>query len=351
MPCFSLPNIELVGISAAVPENQVSNWDYDFLSENERKMLIKTTGIENRRVAPKGLTSSDLCFHAAEKLLEQLGWRKDEIDILIFLSQSTDYYLPATAIILQDRLGLSSNCMAFDVGLGCSGYVYGLSIIGGILSSARLRKGLLLVGDISSYTCSQKDKSTYPLFGDSGTATAIQFNPNANEIHFNLKSDGSGHEAIIIRDGGIRNLITDESFKTEKFEDKIERCRLQLEINGVDVFNFSIKRVHPSINELIEFADIPRESLDYFVMHQANKLMNETIRKKTGFTSAQTPYSLSKYGNTSSASIPLTIISELGNKTEGPINWILSGFGVGLSWGSAALRTENLICPPIQEIA
>lgn len=145
MAFFKIDNIKISGISAAVPKTEESNWDYDLLSPTEKKMLIKTTGVEKRRVAQKGQTTSDLCLAAAEKLLAELHWDKSEIDVLIFLSQSRDYYLPATAIILQNRLGLPKTTMAFDIGLGCSGFPYGLSVISSMLSNAGMKKGLLMI--------------------------------------------------------------------------------------------------------------------------------------------------------------------------------------------------------------
>ncbi len=351
MAFFSIQDIAVKGIAAAVPSNVVSNWDYDLLTESEKKLLIKTTGVEQRRMVLPGMTTSDLCFEAAEKLLKELHWKKEEIDILIFVSQSTDYYLPATAIILQDRLGLSKSCMAFDIGLGCSGYVYGLSVISGMMKATGLKKGLLMVGDISTATCSNEDKSTYPLFGDAGTVTALQYEENAKSIRFDLNSDGSGKDAIIIPHGGLRNLASPESFVKEEIAPGIVRSKMDLALNGLDVFNFSIKEVPNSLKEFLEKIGTTTESYDYFVMHQANKLMNETIRKKMKFAPEKVPYSISKYGNTSSASIPLTIVSELSNDLKNSEKkLLLAGFGVGLSWGSVSLNLKNVVLPEIIEL-
>ncbi|SDX37104.1 ketoacyl-ACP synthase III [Aequorivita viscosa] len=351
MAFFSIQDIAVKGIAAAVPSNMVSNWDYDLLTESEKKLLIKTTGVEQRRMVLPGMTTSDLCFEAAEKLLKELHWKKEEIEILIFVSQSTDFYLPATAIILQDRLGLSKSCMAFDIGLGCSGYVYGLSVISGMMKATGLKKGLLMVGDISTATCSNEDKSTYPLFGDAGTVTALQYEENAKSISFDLNSDGSGKDAIIIPHGGLRNLASPESFVKEEITPGIVRSKMDLALNGLDVFNFSIKEVPNSLKEFLEKIGTTTESYDYFVMHQANKLMNETIRKKMKFAPEKVPYSISKYGNTSSASIPLTIVSELSNDLKNSEKkLLLAGFGVGLSWGSVSLNLKNVVLPEIIEL-
>lgn len=351
MAYFKINNVQISGVSAAVPKAVESNWDYDILSETEKKLLIKTTGVEEKRRAPKGMTTSDLCFAAATKLIADLDWNATDIDILIFVSQSSDYYLPATAIILQDKLGLNKSSIAFDVGLGCSGFVYGLSVISSMMSAAGLKKGLLMVGDISSATCSSLDKSTYPLFGDAGTVTALEVNANAPTISFDLFSDGSGFESIIIPHGGARNLISKESFDMKELSPGITRSNLNLALDGLEVFNFSLREVPKAVKEFMIKNIQSVEDYDYFVMHQANKLMNESIRKKVGFPVEKTPYTLSKFGNTSSASIPLTIVSQLKNNiSNNSKNILITGFGVGLSWGVCSLPLSNVICPDIIEI-
>jgi len=351
MPLFSINNVKISGIAAAVPKNKISNWDYDLLSYSEKKLLIKTTGVENRRVVSEGVVTSDLCYEAGKKLIECLNWEKEEIQVVIFLSQSRDYYLPATAIILQDRLGLSKSCIAFDIGLGCSGFAYGLSVIGGILSATGLSKGLLMMGDISSLTCSKEDKSTYPLFGDAGTATAIEVDSNAEKMNFNLNSDGSGYKSIMIADGGVRNVVNVNSFDVKEIENGIKRCDLNLALNGLEVFNFSVKEVPRSIHEFFEFFDASKNDYNYFLMHQANKLMNETIRKKLKIEEEKVPYSLQEYGNTSSASIPLTIVTQIQEQVKTKsLNLLLAGFGVGLSWGISSLHLNKIVCPDLIEI-
>lgn len=351
MPFFTIHDVAIRGIAAAVPKSRKSNWDYDKIGDSDKKLLIKTTGVENRRVAPKGMTTSDLCFQGAEKVLSELNWKRDEIDVVIFLSQSRDYYLPATSIILQNRLGLSTSCMALDIGLGCSGFPYGLSVISGLMSSGRLRKGLLMMGDISSATCSEEDKSTYPLFGDAGTVTALEFDSSARPMHFQLYSDGSRHEAIIIPDGGIRNLVSPESFDFLEIEKGIKRCGLNLALNGLDVFNFSITEVPKAVKEFFQHSESSEANYDYFVMHQANKLINETIRKKLKIAPEKVPYSIREFGNTSSASIPLTIVTKLGKEARSTsLNFMTTGFGVGLSWGIGTFETKGICCPDLIEL-
>jgi 3-oxoacyl-[acyl-carrier-protein] synthase-3 len=351
MAFFSVNNIAIKGIAAAVPAQVESNWDYELLTESEKKLLVKTTGVIERRKAPLGTTTSDLCFKAAQKLLLELKWDLHEVEALIFVSQSSDYYLPATAIILQDRLGLPKSCMAFDIGLGCSGYVYGLSVLSSIMSTAGIKKGLLMAGDVSTATCSREDKSTYPLFGDAGTVTALQVDAAAEPMKFNLYSDGSGYEAIIIPHGGVRNRASKESFDKKEIAKGIIRADFNLALNGLDVFNFSIKEVPKAIKEFAEKTQHNNEAYDYFLMHQANKLMNETIRKKTKFQPEKVPYSISKYGNTSSASIPLTIVSELnGQVRKEKVSVLMAGFGVGLSWGISSITLNKIVCPDVIEL-
>jgi 3-oxoacyl-[acyl-carrier-protein] synthase-3 len=351
MSNFYNKNTRISGITACIPKNEYNNWDYDWIKIEERELLIKTTGIEKRRVAEKGITTSDLCFQASEVLIKELNWNKNEIDILIFVSQSRDYPIPCTAVILQDRLGLSKKTLAFDIPLGCSGYIYGMSILGSMLSSGMLKKGILLTGDISTINCSYEDKSTYPLFGDAGTATAMEFSEVGSNQYFNLCSDGSGWEAISVHDGGIRNYVSKSSFDMKEIAPGIIRNNIQLQLKGIDIFNFSLKEVPPNISETVAFASKTIEDLDYLLLHQANLLINESIRKKLRLPKEKVPYSINKYGNTSSASIPLTMVSEIREQLiQSELNLLLCGFGVGLSWGSVFLKTDKIICPKLIEI-
>ncbi len=351
MSLFSTPNVRIAGIAAAVPRTQVSNWDYEWIALKERELLIKTTGIETRRVAPLGMTTSDMCFAAAESLLTAANWARESIDVLLWVSQSPDYHLPATGIVLQDRLQLPKSCMAFDINLGCSGYVYGLSVMASLLQSGQLKRGLLLVGDKSTYDLSYRDKSTYPLFGDCGTATLLEFNPDVPALHFNLQSDGAGKDAIIIPDGGIRHPLSDETFVEKEYAPGVIRHRKNLWLDGMAVFNFTLREVAPNINDLLTQLGTTTADYDYFVFHQANKLMNESIRKKLKLPLEKVPYTLAAYGNTSSASIPLTMVVCLRDALQTQRQRILlSAFGVGLSWGSIALQTEDLVCPELIEL-
>jgi 3-oxoacyl-[acyl-carrier-protein] synthase-3 len=351
MAILSIPHIRLAGLAAAVPKNKEHNSDYHWISQKERDSLIRTIGVETRHVAEPGVTTSDLCVIAAEKLLSELNWDRSEIGLLVFVSQSRDYLVPTTACIVQDRLGLTHGCIAYDIGLGCSGYVYGLSAVGSMMQSGAIRKALLMVGDISTLTTSYRDKSTYPLFGDTGTVTALEFSEEAAPMVFNLQTDGSGYKALIIKDGGARNKMSRKSFDVKKYSKGIHRSRLNLELDGIEVFNFSLREVVPNIKALLKHTGQSLEQVDYLVFHQANRLINETLRKMLKLDPEKVPYSIKEYGNTSGASVPLTMIASLAGPLKSrKLTLVLSAFGVGLSWGSVILEAGNLCCPGVIEV-
>ena len=352
MAIFSISNVAMRGVAACVPANEVSNMDYAFITDKERESLVKNIGVNKRRVrADNTLTTSDLCYESAEKLIEELGWDKKEIGLLVFVSQSRDYIIPSTSGILQDRLGLPKACMALDVSLGCSGYVYGLSTVAGLVSSGMIEKALLLVGDISTSNTSYTDKSTYPLFGDAGTATALEYNEEAPKIHFNLESDGAGYEAIIIPAGGMRNPISKDSFEMKSYGEGIERSDIHVALDGIEVFNFSLREVAPNIKKLAKATGKEIQDFDYVIFHQANKLINKTIRKMIKMPEEKAPDSLRKFGNTSGASVPLTMVSEIReNLIHGETKLILSAFGIGLSWGTVFIETKDLVVPALIEL-
>lgn len=344
--------VTINGIAACVPRNSEENSNLSFFSSpDEYEKFVATTGIERRRVVTEGVCASDLCFAAAEKLIEDLRWEKTEIDCLLFVSQTPDYKLPATSCVLQTKLGLSKNCMAFDISMGCSGWVYGVSTIAAILSSGNIKKGLLLVGDTVTRTKSPLDKSTYPLFGDAGTATALSYNQNAQPLQIALYTDGDSYEAIMIEDGGARNPVSEKSFEYIDYGNGIVRNRLQSILDGSSVFIFGISKAPQCVNNLIEHFEIDKENVDFFVFHQANMLMNEKIRTKLKLPEIKVPYILKDYGNTSSTSIPLTMVVKLRSQLcDSKHNIIACGFGVGLSWGAVHFNLENVVCSDLIEI-
>ena len=351
MAIISFQNVKITGISACVPKNISENKNSSVFENSSVADFISATGIERRRVADNETCTSDLCYASAVRLIDELGWDKNEIDCLVFVTQTPDYIVPATSPILQDRLGLSMDCYTLDISLGCSGWVYGLSVIASLMSSGGIRKGLLCVGDTLSKFCSVDDKSTYPLFGDAGTVTALEYQEGAEGFKFNMNSDGRGAEAIMIEDGGYRNPVSQVSFVKTELSEGITKNKLQLHLDGMDVFSFGISKAPKSVQKLIDVYQIEKESVDAFVFHQANKFMNEKIRKKLKIDSEKVPYSLKDFGNTSGATIPLTMVTNMQSKLRASKqNIIASGFGVGLSWGAVYFSTQNIVCTDLIEL-
>jgi len=352
MARVTIRGVRVSGISAAVPKSSVSNHDFDFISVADRQKLINTTGIESRRLGPSDLTTADLCFEAAKTLLESAGCSPADVEALIFVSQTPDYYfVPATAPILQARLGLPKSTVAFDVTLGCSGYTYGIYVLASLLASGRIKRGLLLAGDTPSKTISPRDKSAAPLFGDAGSATLLTLDPSAPDLHFDLGSDGGGYKAIMVESGGFRHPVDQEALREKELEPGISRNSIQLALDGVEVFNFSLREVPKTVKALLEFTGSDPESVDVFVFHQANMLMNEMIRKKLAIPSEKVPYSLKDFGNTSSASIPLSLVTGRRDMlSAGNVKTVACGFGVGLSWASVLMETNALVVPELIEV-
>ncbi len=352
MSFLNISNVKIAGIASCVPQEKIENLNAAiFDSPEEAQRFVDTTGIKKRRVVGnQRICTSDLCVQAAEKLLLELNWSKEEVDCLIFVTQTPDYILPATSCIIQNRLGLSKDCYSLDISLGCSGWVYGLSVIASLMQSGMFKKGLLLVGDTTTVTKSAKDKSTFPLFGDAGTCTSLEFQQGAANMYFHFGTDGSGFESIMIKDGGFRHPFSEESLKEKEFPNGIIRNDLQSILNGANVFTFGIGRAPKSVKALLEKFDLELENVDYGLFHQANMMMNEKIRNKLGLSPEKVPYSIDEFGNTSSASIPLTMNYKLSENLKNSKNkFIACGFGVGLSWGSVYFETDKIICPEIQE--
>ena len=350
MAFLEFKNVRIAGIAAGVPKNIASNLhptDKDMVSsEYSPEDYVKTTGVMERRTS-KTLTTSDLSYGAAEKLIADLGWDKNEIDALVFVSQTPDYILPATACILQDRLGLNKECLAFDVSLGCSGWVYGLCAVAGLMGKGA-KKALLLAGDARSRV-KLAGETRDPLFGSAGTA--IVYDEDYEGLKFHFGTDGSGFDAIITPDGGARGPVKPSSFEKEDV-DGLMKCRLQTRMQGMDVFSFGITTAPKSVKKLGEHFGFDYLDYDYFVFHQANMKMNNMIAKKLKLAPEKVPSCMYHFGNTSSASIPLTIVTELKEKCENtPTKFICCGFGVGLSWGTVAFESNNRVISSLVEVA
>ena len=350
MAYLKINNVNIKGIGACVPERVVKNRDYPYMTQEEIEKYIAAIGVEERHCAiPDGtICTSDLCFRSADKLINELGWKREEIQLLVFVSHTADYKLPSTACILQDRLGLPISTMAFDSPLGCSGFVYGLGITASIMQSGYIKKGLLLVGNTQSFYAAPKDQGTSLLFADAGCAIALEYDPTADDMYFDFYTNGAGKEALIVPDGGCRNPFNVHSLDEFTDESGVTRTRLHEKMDGLEVFQFASRNVPKSMNGLFTEFDISSGNIDYLLLHQANKFLCEKIRKKLKFTPEQTPYNIDRYGNTSGATIPLLMATELRRQLETQkICFAASGFGVGLSLGSCVFTTDKIICPEL----
>lgn len=335
----ALSGIAVRAVAAAVPTQVARTQDYEFLTPEERQRFQKATGIAARRIVRDGQCASDLCMTAAETALTHVGWARESLGALVLITQTGDQPVPATSIVLQNKLGLPQTCAAFDVNLGCSSYPYGLAIVGSMMQSLGITRALLLIGDVSSRLCARNDKSAWPLFGDAGTATALELDDRVSPMYFDLMSDGAGKDAIIIPSGGLasKRPPNDGLIQQEIGADGTSRRPDNLILRGADIFSFAISKVPLSIKRAMDASGTTCDAVDFLVLHQANKMINDTIAKKLGFPLDKVPTSIEQYGNTSSASIPLTLCTNPGLFIDSK-SIAVSGFGVGLSWGSVVLH-------------
>lgn len=322
----------IAGVVGCVPSIRFDNAVdcIDFPPEDVKK-VISLAGVSARRLAGDLLCSSDLCLQAAKELLDDLGWEPASIDALIMVTQTPDYFLPSTACVLHKRLGLADHCAAFDVGLGCSGYPYGMWLASMMLQCGGIKRALVLHGETPARFTDNSDRSVSLLFGDAGSATALEAVPaeESRPWHYALHTDGSGAEAMIIDAGGFRERFA---------EDRRRHC---VRMDGALVFNFTIKRVPALIEECLSAAGVGAGEIDYFIFHQSNQYIIKHICLKQRIPLDKAPMILKEYGNTGGASIPLTLTAgEFARPADRSLKLVLLGYGVGLSWGAALVELD-----------
>lgn len=351
MAIWEIKNVALRGVTGTVPNQAVKTADFKILTQEEADIFDNTVGIKNRYIADDNICTSDLCYDAAERLIAALGWEKDSIDVLVFGSVTGDYKTPPTSGILQHRLGLASSTFVLDIPMGCCGSLYAINVAGNLLSAGTVKRALLLVGDTALRMGSKKDKSRVPLFGDSGTAMALEFDPTAKDIIIEFNTLGSGYEALMTPHGGFRHPITPESFIEEDFGNGIVRAPKDTLINGMDVFAFAISRPPVSIKKIMDKYELNIDNVDYFLIHQANKLIVDRIVKKMKLPLEKVPYDLQEFGNLGGASVPMlmayNLADELQNQT---LTLLCSAFGLGLTWATMILRTTKIIVLPVNHL-
>ncbi len=323
----------IAGVVAAVPPRKVTNEQFvAAFGESGVAEVTKVVGVLERRWTDESQTTADLCFLAADRLLSELGWERTSISALIFISQTPDYRLPATACELQARLGLSSACAALDINLGCSGYTYGLWLAMTLAGQTPNGRVLLLVGDTISKTVDPNDRATATVFGDAGSATAIEADPGAPSAHFVFGSDGDGSRRLIIPDGCFRvDAALPESFG--------QRDRQKLFMDGPEIFNFTLRVVPQCVQEVCSQSGRAQTEIELFLFHQANAFMLRHLAKKMKLDATKVPMNIERFGNVSSASIPLLMVTSVADRIRGEnIPVLMAGFGVGFSWCAAIIE-------------
>lgn len=336
MPYLRFSNVGITAIAGSIPRRVIDNQAYThFMSEKEVQTVIEMTGIAARRFADECTCASDLCISAAERLFTEAAIPREQIDMVLFVSQTPDYRTPPTSMMITDKLGLGKKVGAFDINLGCSGFMYGLQTAFLYAAQPGIRKVLLLNGETKSKSYSTKDKATSLLFGDAGTATLVEKVLEANPTVMSLNSNGAGYQHIIMPAGGYRKPSSPATLTEKEYPDGSIRTEEQGSMDGEAVFNFTITDVPRDIKATLEEAGIGWEDVDYFIPHQANRFITNHIAKKFKIPEERVLYSMQKYGNTSSVSIPLTIADCLPKGVlEKKSLAVMAGFGVGLSWGT-----------------
>ena len=349
MPICEIGGVRITGLASAVPRlTRTISDEAELFGKQDAKKIADSIGVTSRHVVENDMCTSDLCFASAQILLNKIPWSRESIDVLIFVSQTPDFLLPATSCSLQHRLGLSKRCAAFDVNLGCSGYVYGLWFISQLLQNSNLKRGLLLVGDTLSRIVSPQDRATMPLFGDAGTATALEVSDPSKKMVYELGTDGSGIDHLMVPAGAFRRPHSESTCRRKKREGNNIRSDEDLFMDGAEVFTFTLREVPTLIKSILKSTGWSIDTVDAYVMHQANRFMLQHLTKKMRIPSDKMIMSLENFGNTSSASIPLTMTVELADQLKtGSLNLILAGFGAGLSWGAVSLTGGPMLVPDL----
>lgn len=315
--------------------------------------LADSIGVKQRRIS-EALCTSDLCTAAAARLLQDTDTTPTEIGALIFVSQTADYFLPASACLIQARLGLGKHCLAFDINLGCSGFVYGLSVLSSMMQSGQIGKALLLCGDtIARFgdRDGQSDLANRLLFGDAGCAALLVADTGAAPLHFQLGSDGSGAANLRVTVGASREPATLDNLQRHAGGDGTRRSEADLYMNGPEIFSFTLREVAPLTATTLAEAGWTLDDVDAVVMHQANTFMLKHLAKRLKIPDGKLVVEMERWGNTSSASIPMAMVCGMAQRlrTE-PLNLLLCGFGVGYSWAGLALKTTPMTVSELVEV-
>lgn len=354
MAFIKVEKVAIRGFSGCVPSCVEENRDLPFYSTpEEAEQVIAAIGIERRHITTPDQTASDLCLHAAEKLIKDLGWEKDSIDLIAFCTQNPDYVNHPNSFVVHEKLGLSDDTMCLDFYHGCPGWVVSLSAVSQMVSSGYVKRAILLDGDTVSKDQDASNREERPLFGDAGTATALEYDADAKPMYFNIGTKSDGGKALARIDGGYRTPYTMESLGRElkRLAGTLSSEEDVNKMDSMDVFSFAITKVPKALKKLCAEFCIDLETVDKLVLHQANKLIMDNILKRMKMPAEKMPLGLRNYGNTTSASIPLAIVSECQKEVQNGVQrYLVCGFGTGLAWGAAYFETDKIVCPNILEI-
>ena len=337
----------MTAIAACVPPKVVSNHDLGYMMDDEAvDRLIKSTGIVERHIAEADVTSSDLCTKAALRLMEDNNIAPESIDLLLFTTLTPDFVSPPTTPIIQKKLGLPNTTACIDLSFACSGFIYALGTAYAFAQTSGINRVLVLVGETMSKITSDRDKVNWPLYGDAGTACLVEKGDFGESI-FELTADGIGQDFVKVPYGGFRNPLTAENLKMKEREDGNFRRDVDITMDGMETFNHAITTIPRQIKTLMKDAEITVDDIDYLVSHQANKMMIDFIVKKMKIPTEKVPFCIEKYGNTSCASIPITIVSELCGKLDGTNRILFSAIGAGWSFGTAYITAKDVKVSPV----
>lgn len=351
MAFFKVDRVSIRGISGCVPANVEENIDLPFYaSKEEAAQVIEKIGIQRRHVATPDITVADMCYKAAEKLIDELGWEKDSIDLIALCTQTPDYINQPTSFLVHDMLGLPDSTMCVDYYHGCPGWVVSLSSVANMVSNGFIKRAILMDGDTVTKWGTPNNREERPLFGDAGTATAVEYDENAPSMCFNVGTLSEDGKALIAPNGGLKNPFTEETFRYElnRRAGKLSMEELASKMDSMDVFSFAITKVPKALKKLCAEFSINLEDVDKLVLHQANKLILENIAKRMKVSMEKVPLGLHAYGNTTSASIPLAMVTECCDQLKNEQQKsLVCGFGTGLAWGAAYIETDRIVCPEI----
>lgn len=344
---FSFTNKRIAGILTVLPANERSfvedMKDFNFPEEKSLK-LKKVMGYDKHRIVSEGTCVSDLAVHGFRHLFERGVVKPDDLDALILVTQSPDYYMPATSNVIQGRLGLKHDMLCLDIGQGCAGFVVGLIQSFMMLEQPAIKKVALVNADVLSRKVNRKDKNSFPLIGDAACITIVEKTDDGLPIHANLKMDGSHPDTLIIPAGGFRLPSTPETAVVEDVGDNNYRSKDNLTMNGTAVFNFVQLEVPPMIDALMQQAGLSLDQVDHFMFHQPNKFMLSKLADKMKVSRERMPANIvENFGNASGATVPTNITFNLANDlTSGSLRLCMAGFGVGLTWASLVMQVGPL---------